>query len=150
MLQLQRKSKRFWAGIGLFLIFSLSTIIVGIHKKADAAGFCQPPIYIGNRFNIQGQRAPFAEQWGPVLERNGFRQVDFPPQPGDVVIRQSGVLGAFQGGHIGVVEGVRQIRSTNQPGSHFTEFGCNNVSLWTPRASMNPRNLGSGVTFWRR
>jgi cell wall-associated NlpC family hydrolase len=94
--------------------------------------------------------ASFAEQYGSVLQRNGYRQVSFPPQPGDVAVFQSGVFGAFQGGHVGIVEGVRQIRSTNQPGKRVHESGCNNVSVWEIRGGMNPRDLGGRVTFWHR
>lgn len=120
-------------------------------KPAVAAQFCQCPIYVNNRFQLQNVSGN-AKDYGSVLQRNGFSQVG--PQPGAVVVMQTSFPGADRTyGHIGVVErvngnGTIAVRGTNQGnGGLFGEFNCNNVNVTNFGTSVNGRR---DISFWVR
>jgi surface antigen len=120
-------------------------------KPAVAAPFCQCPIYVNNRFQLQNVSGN-AKDYGSVLQRNGFTQVG--PQPGAVVVMQTSFPGAHTTyGHIGVVErvngnGTIAVRGANQGNSGlFGEFNCGNVNVTNFGTSVNGRR---DVSFWVR
>ncbi len=120
-------------------------------KPAVAAQFCQCPIYVNNRFQLQNVSGN-AKDYGSVLQRNGFSQVG--PQPGAVVVMQPSFPGADRTvhGHIGVVENVNRdgsiaVRGSNQGDRNlFAESGCNNVNV----INFGSVNNRPDVTFWVR
>lgn len=135
------------ASASTFATTTLSNI-----KPAVAAQFCQCPIYVNNRFQLQQPYVGSAKDYGSVLARNGFTQVG--PQPGAVVVMQPSFPGAHNvHGHIGVVENVNgngriAVRGSNQGNAGlFGEAGCNNVNVTNFGTSVNGRG---DVTFWVR
>lgn len=125
-------------------------------KPAQAAQFCQCPIYVNNRFQLQPPYVWAAKDYGAVLARNGFSQIA-SPQPGAVVVMQSSFPGADTTyGHIGVIEtvdtnGKIKVRGTNQDARYGysvgSEFNCNNVSVIGFGTSVNGRR---DISFWVR
>ncbi len=117
-------------------------------KPAVAAGYCQCVAYIANRYNISIPAN--AKDVGPVLARNGFKQVG--PQAGAIVVMQPSFPGADTTyGHVGVVESIQSngkitVRAANQRSSaQFTEYNCTDVSVIGFGTSVNGR---SDVSFW--
>jgi surface antigen len=136
------------ASASTFATTTLSNI-----KPAVAAQFCQCPIYVNNRFQLQQPYVWSAKDYGSVLARNGFTQVG-SPQPGAVVVMQPSFPGTNRThGHIGVVENVNGngtigVRGSNQGNRGlFGEAGCNNVNVTSFGTSVNGRR---DVSFWVR
>lgn len=135
--------------IGFPIVFSFTPSI----SLAQNARWCECTDYVASRFGLNGY--PNAGQWDDgYLVNNGFRQISFP-QNGAIVVLDPNTAGAFNAGHVGIVEQYTttgnllkiNIRGTNQPGSKVTEYGCNNVSIWANNTDVinNP-----GVTYWVR
>jgi hypothetical protein len=119
-------------------------------KPALAVEACQCVKYIANRYGISIPAN--AKDVGPVLARNGFRQVS-GPQVGAVVVMQPTFPGANTTyGHVGVVQSVQSggkisVRGANQIGTKFTEYNCNNVTVIGFAQSVTGRR---DVAFWVR
>ncbi|HAX78219.1 MAG TPA: amidase [Cyanobacteria bacterium UBA11372] len=141
--------------VSLLLLGSLATVSTVTAtrlvnpKPAVAAQFCQCVAYVANRYGINIPAN--AKDVGPVLARNGFRQVG--PTVGAVVVMQPSFPGADKTyGHVGVVESLQpdgriSVRGANQLGNKFTEYDCNNVTVIGFGNSVNGR---SDVSFWVR
>jgi surface antigen len=142
------------SAVSLFLLGALATggtltaTSLFTPQSAIAAETCQCVKYIANRYGISIPAN--AKDVGPVLARNGFRQVS-GPQVGAVVIMQPTFPGADKTyGHIGVVESLQSggkisVRGANQLGNKFTENNCNNVTVIGFLSSVTGR---SDVSFW--
>ena len=135
-----------FGGLGVSLFFSAA--------PAQAADYCQCVDYVKRRFGITSAVGN-AKDMIYSLPNLGFRQVS-SPQNGAIVIMQPSFPGADKKyGHVGIVDTLRtsgsqvfvSVRSANQAGNRFSEFNCNDVSVWSPGTPVNGR---SDVSFWIR
>jgi hypothetical protein len=78
---------------------------------------------------------PDAKNWGPWLQKNGWRQVNVP-QAGCIIVYQPGAHGIKEPGHVGIAWTVQPVkggwtgllRGANQGGKQFTDAGATDVS----------------------
>jgi surface antigen len=160
---LQRLHTAITAGFKKPVFVALSTTILVIilplffsltPSVSIAQSTCQCTDYVASRFGLT--RYPDARDWdNGYLREKGFRQIN-SPENGAIVVLNPNVAGAFELGHVGVVEQYTttgnslklNIRGTNQPGVRVSnEYGCNNVTIWSNNTNVinNP-----GVTYWVR
>lgn len=119
-----------------------------------AAVNCSCVVYVQNRYNLAKPWVNSAKDMGPVLKRNGFRQVT-TPQIGAVVVMQPKFPGANgTHGHVGVIEKLSsptptqwklKLRQGSSATSGATEYGCKNIQSIEWAAYPKTNTL---ITYW--